>query len=201
MQAKRPAHILWAVLIARIYEVFPLLCPICGGQMRIIASQSRTAPTSGTYWSTSGWRRSHRASPRHAGHRCGRGATRKLQRAWNLLQTGMKRPNRPRTLRSISASVGEQWRQRFNAAGVGCACQRQKPVMQKHLGQLALRNHAGSHPCACLGGPKRGPYFRSCAWISYPTGTRLGVAKGLVEVADDIDAHRDEVADLCIPTR
>jgi hypothetical protein len=26
---------LWAVLIARIYEVFPLLCPICGGQMRI----------------------------------------------------------------------------------------------------------------------------------------------------------------------
>ncbi len=23
--------------MARIYEVFPLLCPICGGQMRIIA--------------------------------------------------------------------------------------------------------------------------------------------------------------------
>jgi hypothetical protein len=31
------AHYLWAVLIARIYEVFPLLCPLCGGQMRIIA--------------------------------------------------------------------------------------------------------------------------------------------------------------------
>jgi hypothetical protein len=29
------AHYLWAVLIARIY-VFPLLCPMCGGQMRII---------------------------------------------------------------------------------------------------------------------------------------------------------------------
>jgi hypothetical protein len=26
-----PAHYLWAVLIARIYEVFPLLCPMCGG--------------------------------------------------------------------------------------------------------------------------------------------------------------------------
>jgi hypothetical protein len=26
---KRPAHYLWAVLIARIYEVFPLLCPLC----------------------------------------------------------------------------------------------------------------------------------------------------------------------------
>ncbi|MBP6559395.1 MAG: IS91 family transposase [Burkholderiaceae bacterium] len=34
---KRPAHYLWAVLIARIYEVFPLLCPKCGGQMRLIA--------------------------------------------------------------------------------------------------------------------------------------------------------------------
>jgi hypothetical protein len=31
------AHYLWAVLIARIYEVFPLLCPLCGGQMRLIA--------------------------------------------------------------------------------------------------------------------------------------------------------------------
>lgn len=34
---KRPAHYLWAVLIARIYEVFPLRCPNCGGQMRLIA--------------------------------------------------------------------------------------------------------------------------------------------------------------------
>ena len=32
-----PAHYLWAVLIARIYEVFALLCPMCGGQMRLIA--------------------------------------------------------------------------------------------------------------------------------------------------------------------
>ncbi|MGH8848541.1 MAG: transposase, partial [Polaromonas sp.] len=32
-----PAHYLWAVLIARIYEVFPLVCPLCAGQMRIIA--------------------------------------------------------------------------------------------------------------------------------------------------------------------
>jgi Putative transposase len=32
-----PAHYLWAVLIARIYEVFPLVCPRCGGSMRILA--------------------------------------------------------------------------------------------------------------------------------------------------------------------
>ena len=40
---KRLAHYLWAVLIARIYEVFPLLCPICGGQMRIIAFITHSA--------------------------------------------------------------------------------------------------------------------------------------------------------------
>ena len=37
------AHCLWAVLIARIYEVFPLLCPICGAQMRIIAFITHSA--------------------------------------------------------------------------------------------------------------------------------------------------------------
>ena len=31
------------MLIARIYEVFPLLCPICGGQMRIIAFITHSA--------------------------------------------------------------------------------------------------------------------------------------------------------------
>ena len=41
--AKRTAHYLWAVLIARIYEVFPLLCPLCGGQMRIIAFITHSA--------------------------------------------------------------------------------------------------------------------------------------------------------------
>jgi len=34
---------LWAVLIARIYEVLPLLGPICGGQMRIIAFITHSA--------------------------------------------------------------------------------------------------------------------------------------------------------------
>ena len=31
------SHYLWAMLLARIYETFPLVCPICRGQMRIIA--------------------------------------------------------------------------------------------------------------------------------------------------------------------
>lgn len=40
---RSPAHYLWAVLTARIYEVFPLLCQICGGQMRLIAFITNTA--------------------------------------------------------------------------------------------------------------------------------------------------------------
>jgi hypothetical protein len=36
-------HYLWVVLIARIYEVFPLLCPMCGGQTRIIAFITHSA--------------------------------------------------------------------------------------------------------------------------------------------------------------
>lgn len=40
---KRAAHYLWAVLIARIYEVFPLVCPNCGGHMRIIAFITHSA--------------------------------------------------------------------------------------------------------------------------------------------------------------
>jgi hypothetical protein len=43
VQPKRAAHYLWAVLIARIYEVFPLVCPMCAGQMRIIAFITHSA--------------------------------------------------------------------------------------------------------------------------------------------------------------
>jgi hypothetical protein len=32
-----PAISLWAMLLARIYEIFPLVCPRCGGEMEIIA--------------------------------------------------------------------------------------------------------------------------------------------------------------------
>jgi hypothetical protein len=34
---RRAARYAWALLLARIYEVFPLVCPRCGGGMRIIA--------------------------------------------------------------------------------------------------------------------------------------------------------------------
>jgi hypothetical protein len=34
---RSPAHYLWALLLARIYAIFPLRCTLCGGEMRIIA--------------------------------------------------------------------------------------------------------------------------------------------------------------------
>ena len=43
---KRPAHYLWAVLIARIYEVFPLLCPLCCA--RSVAGRCASSPSSPT---------------------------------------------------------------------------------------------------------------------------------------------------------
>ncbi|MCP4114706.1 MAG: hypothetical protein GY737_04750 [Desulfobacteraceae bacterium] len=35
--ARSHANYLWATLLARIFEVFPLVCPHCGGSMRIVA--------------------------------------------------------------------------------------------------------------------------------------------------------------------
>jgi hypothetical protein len=32
-----PGRVRWAVLLARIYDVLPLLCPACGGEMKILA--------------------------------------------------------------------------------------------------------------------------------------------------------------------
>jgi hypothetical protein len=34
---RQAARYAWALLLARIYEVFPLLCPKCGGEIRILA--------------------------------------------------------------------------------------------------------------------------------------------------------------------
>jgi hypothetical protein len=41
-----PGAYLWAVLLARIYEVFPLLCPQCGAELRIIAFVTETLSVS-----------------------------------------------------------------------------------------------------------------------------------------------------------
>ncbi len=44
-ETKRAAsRYLWAMLLARIYEVFPLLCPNCGAELRLIAFVTDSAP-------------------------------------------------------------------------------------------------------------------------------------------------------------
>ncbi len=40
---RSPARYLWAMLIARIYEVFPLVCQHCGAEMRLIGFVTDTA--------------------------------------------------------------------------------------------------------------------------------------------------------------
>ena len=40
---RAPSHYLWAVLIARIYEVLPQVCPLCGGQKHLIAFITHSA--------------------------------------------------------------------------------------------------------------------------------------------------------------
>ena len=39
-----PAHCLLAVIIARIYEILPLICPVCGSEMRLIAAVTEPEP-------------------------------------------------------------------------------------------------------------------------------------------------------------
>ena len=67
---KRPAHYLWAVLMARIYEVFPLLCPLCSGQMRIIAFVTHSADIRHILEHITGaYRGRHKAAAHHPGTR------------------------------------------------------------------------------------------------------------------------------------
>ena len=81
---RSPAHYLWAVLIARIYDVFPLLCPMCGGQMRLIAF-----------------------------NHCGMTVMRGWMTGRKSSRTGIWRRKPHLTTRSISASTGEKTKRRF----------------------------------------------------------------------------------------
>ena len=82
---RRPAHNLWAVLIACIYQVFPLVCPICGGQTRITPA---------------------RRPPLWDGCNAQTGDGVEVAPGWTML------PDRHQSLRTISASVGKGWQQR-----------------------------------------------------------------------------------------
>jgi hypothetical protein len=99
---RSPAHYLWAALIARIYEVFPLLCRLVrwpDANHRVHHPQRRYPTNTRSHRDgvTSGWSLGHRAYRQHASRRCGMGVRlmRKGVRMPKSSQTGIWRRNRP----------------------------------------------------------------------------------------------------------
>ena len=144
---KRPAHDLWAVLMACIYEVFPTLCPLCGGQMRIIAFITHSADIGHILEHIGAQTKPPRITPAHD-------LWAVLMRRWAMVSTlrqiGMKRPKRRRTLRSVSASVAKLSWSGKATAGLptlrgrvlpGTAQSESWRQISKNLGQLARCNH------------------------------------------------------------
>lgn len=134
MPPKRPpAHYLWAVLIARIYEVLPLLHPMCGGQMRLIAFITevelirKILDHIGVDFQ----------APR-AGHRCGMPVMRGWAKASKSSRTGIWRCNRPPITRSISTSTGDRAKRRFRRAA-GAGLRARKAV--NHWATKGIANH------------------------------------------------------------
>jgi hypothetical protein len=74
-----------ALLLARVYEVFPLVCPRCGGAMHIIAFIT-DGPTVRDILGHLGEPTRHPASPPPAARRCGRPPTPNTIRPLMLLQ-------------------------------------------------------------------------------------------------------------------
>ena len=97
---RRAARYVWALLLARIYEVLPLVCPKCGGEMRIIAFITE-GPVIREILGHLGEPTSPPAWRRRAARRCGR-----LWRPDRRSGKPIRRPSRARTTNSTSASSG-----------------------------------------------------------------------------------------------
>jgi len=87
---RRPAVYLWAMLLARIYELFPLVCARCGGEMEIISFITEAPTVRAILTCPSASRAKRRRSLLAAGRRSGRCST--------------KRPNSIRSIPSRNTS-------------------------------------------------------------------------------------------------
>ncbi len=123
--APQAQAVLWRVEgLTSFCEAFPLLCPVCGGQMRIIAFITHSADIRHIL-RTSAQRPSHLAPRQHAGRRFGMRPMRQLVKVWKLkarkpwspCRTGARAAKRHPTLKPISASVGEGENSELSAAG------------------------------------------------------------------------------------
>ena len=103
-----PSDYLWAALIARMYEVFPLICPMCGRQMRIIAFITFSADIHKILDHVGVWIPKPRALRQHAGHRWGMTVVRRRRgKVLRLCRTGSWQTNHRPTIPTISAPLGE----------------------------------------------------------------------------------------------
>ncbi len=118
---KRPAHYLWAVLIARIYEAFPLLCPMCGGQMRIIAFITHSADIRQILDHIGVESEPPHITPAR-GPPLWKAATRRWMMVCKPSRIGIWRHNLHPTTRWISASIGDPVKRRYQSLRGAAAC-------------------------------------------------------------------------------
>ena len=161
---RSPSHYLWAVLIARIYEVFPLLCPICGGQMRLIAFVTERTQIM-RILNHIGVDSEIRIFPRRAGHRCGMTV---VMRRWmagrkSRQQTGIWQRNPDRTTRSVRAPIGNQEKRCLElAAGQLCALHTWRtanPSCEQHI--LAVNRLGAARVSTWSESSSKGRYLAS----------------------------------------
>ena len=94
-------------MIARIYEVFPLVCPMCGGQMRLIAFLTEGAQIRKILEHIGVDSQPPRIAPAR-GPPLWDDCDAQMGMVWRHCRTGIWRRKRHPTTRSISAQVGER---------------------------------------------------------------------------------------------
>ena len=122
---KHAAHYLWAVLIARIYEVFPLLCPLCGGQMRITAFITHSADIRQILEHIGTDSEPPRVAPARGPplwDDCDAQGVKAAKLSPTGQLSGMGRHNRHRTTKWTSASIGDSVKRRFRQLQGAAAC-------------------------------------------------------------------------------
>ena len=193
VRSKRAAHYLWAVLIARIYEVFPLLCPICGGQMRIIAFITHSADIRQILEHIGTDSEPPHIAPAR-GRPCGKTVTRGWARVLWSSRNGIWRRKRHPTLRFTSVSTGDNKKRHIPSAAGEAACAAAAQLTCS--GYARLWAAAGSQTAELNETklPKTRGILRSMLENSLSVGKALGssgginyclnalVAKGLVKI-------------------
>jgi hypothetical protein len=149
---RRAARYAWALLLVRIYEVFPLVCPDCGGAMRIIAFIT-DAPTVRDILDHLGDPRHHPVSrppaARPIGHaRCQSGWLRppcpagtgvRVRSTHRLVTPTVHRPPRTTPSRRVPAAAGYAARSRCRLQNTRPRCHRGPAATPERLGSPSLR--------------------------------------------------------------